>query len=343
MHAAVILSALAFAASEGLAQGEAFGVLDHPVHVEWRVAYHPELSDAEFQAMRARVEAHPEHPDRSRFESEARRRAGPEVVRHEAWVDDRGVVRSNTSNTADPLWADVATNGNTTWCLSPAQLTLISTSSGGAADAPELGAMLEEAQQTIAIFLTGGRSITGALPVGEWEGGGGSWRASGDGLRLGLQETGDAVVISVEEAEASPEAVGLRWELHHPETRAPLGCLAEGAAWLEFSSDGRLVKETTIERLEDSTAEELARVRSIPAFDGEDAVRGPTTFVGIYDYRSDEASIRVRSGEGTRVVKLSDTPEGVAGRRFKIIGWATAGVLVATLVGMKARIKARGV
>lgn len=320
--------------------------LPAPVHVRYTVEFHPVLSDAEFERMGARVAGRPEHPERRTYETQARRRNdGPGLVRHELWADRNGVVRFNTSNVADPMFADVAREGDVVWGLSQHQLTLLPVGGSPAADAPDIASRLREQESVLNFFLSWGRALRTATPlaVGAWTETGQGLAAEAEGLRMVLTEAPDgSVTVTLAECEPAPEMVGLRWVF---EGRLP----AEGAGFetprvfSEYAPNGRLERRTVLESITIVSPQVLESVTKRPPLEGNDAVRGEVTFVAIYDYRKRDPEITTQSETGTVTIPQSRTPDAMAYKDIRLIGWIAAGVIVAVLVFLRIRRGAEGV
>lgn len=310
-----------------------------PVRVRYTIEYPATMKDDEYFALESRVANRPEHPERRTYESETRRRAsGPDRVEHEAWVSDRGVVRINTSNTADALYYDVAENKDVVWMMSSVQLTLANANGSNAAGSPEIRTSLGDAETLIGYLLSSGASIRDSLPLGPWEEGPDGYVARADGLEL-VRQTGSegAVEVRLAMADMAPQEVGRRWVLTGVR-RTALAQEPHPTRFEEYSPDGVLERRVILGEVERVTDSILREVTRQPPIKGEDPIRGPTTFVAVMDHRKAESTITVADEDGgLRTIPLSETPEAIAYRRLRAIGWVTATVLIGGLVYLRIR------
>lgn len=315
--------------------------LPQPIHVRYTIEYHAELTDLEYEALRSRVAGRPEHPERRALDAQSRRRQnGPEFATHELWADTRGVVRHNSSNVGDDLWFDVALDGDVVRGMSPAQLTLVSRDGSAAPDTPAIRSGIEEANRLLSWFLSSGRAITQTLPVGPWhEAGGTALAAEGEGMLLTLTPSGDGgATVKLERCDPMPESIGLRWEFTGS-VLAPGMATPIPKVLTEYTAKGRVARRIAIDHIGPTDKAMLDRVSRTPRFDGEDPVRGPATFVSIYDHRPRDPLITVRTGSETSTIRQSQTPDALSRRTIRWIGWITAGGIVSALVCL--RIRAR--
>lgn len=328
--------------SAASAASQSFDSLSSPVAIRYSVEFHASMDDASFSAMSRRVSGRPEHPDRRSFEFEKRRREqGPDRVMYDAWADERGIVRFNTSNTSDSLYTDVARDGRKLWMLSPAQLTI----AGEAAtppDAPDLRARLEECSATVSYFLTEGRSIRDGLPVGPWEGDDRKMVARGDGLELGWhRDTSGTTTVRVARADLMPEEVGRKWVLRDRFVSEPFGTEI-ARVFEEFTPSGLLERRISIEDVREVDKAVIKRVTALPPLDGHDEVRGEVTYRTIVDSRSNTPEIIVSTEEGSRSSPKSHTTRSRQQLALRVIGWTTAVMLTAAMLGFRVILKHRG-
>jgi hypothetical protein len=295
------------------------------------------MDDRAFESLARQVAGRPEHPGRRNFESERRRRqSGPDRVVHEAWLTRQGVVRANSSNTHDELFTDYAIDGKILWMLSPAQLT-ISGESVSAPDAPDIKAQIREAETTIAYFLSDGKSIREALPVGSWTETGRGMIAEGQGIALAWQrDASGQSVVSVTKAEMAPEEVGRFWTLSGHAHAEVIG-MDVPRIFEEKLPSGRLERRVLIDEIRASSRDEIGRVTKRPPLDGRDEVRGQTTFVAIFDYRGGAADVTVQVEGGTQTTSLSQLGGDRLARATRTFGWIAVIMLVVALVFVRIR------
>lgn len=316
------------------------GGMAEPLHLTWVIEYHASMPDAEYEELRLRVSNRPEHPGRRSFEFETRRRvSGPDRVRHELWAQNGEIIRYNTSNTADSLYADYATVDGVVWSMTPEQLTILPADrASGGPGVPPLQDQLDEAAQYLSWFLTRGRSIRDSLPIGPWEEQDGRTVAMGNGIRLVLESTGSPprTVIRLVECEPDPGSIGLSWSFEGRIAIDGSVCVVPKSI-SEFTPSGLLDKRVVIESASVSDPATTRLVRRIPPIEGEDAVRGAVTFVAMTDYRKRDPSITVRTESGWSTVAESQTPGRKADRFLRITGWVTAGSLVLAIAILRWR------
>lgn len=309
------------------------------LHVQLKVEYPPSMSDEAFRAAVARIDGRPEHPMRASVERERRRReVGPDVVMYDLWLDGPRVVRYNTSNTHDALYTDYASDRDAMWSMSPQSLNVLPTSNAEAAPgAPAVGAQLAEAEQLVAWLASWGRALAEALPVGAWVETDKGLVASGEGIELVQRwDAGRGVAsVVVTKCEPDPSAVGLKWSFGGSSLLGGAGGLAP-AVFEEFTADGLVERRVSVVSVEPISQERLATVRRLPRFDGEDAVRGPVTFVARTDYRATDPEVTVLDGDGAERTRSEGARTGSL-PVVRIGGWVLAGGLAVGLVYLRVR------
>ena len=313
-----------------------FDQLDAPLRITYRVEFHSSMSDADFAALARRVRERPEHPDRLEYEYELERRAqGPTVVTHQAWLDDRGVHRANTTNSDGVGYADVARDGGTGWSLTATGLTLVNASDERGPGEVDPVSMLDEEAHQLGRLFTRGCTLLERVGFSEdmWVAVDGGYVIEGDSFTVRLVDDGETVEITITQAQ-QPGVVGTRWVLD--------GTIEAGGTGLHlpktlssYTAQGDLDQRMVLERVERISTDELEAVTRIPRVDQNDAVRGELTFTMIQDNRSgDLVQTTLNEGGETRVERFET---GESRGWVRPVLWVVAGLIVIALVVLRVR------
>lgn len=307
-----------------------------PLRITYRVEFHPSMSDADFAALERRVRDRPEHPDRLEYEYELEQRAqGATIVTYQAWLDDRGVHRANTTNSDGVMYSDVARDGGTGWSLTPNGLTLVDIKDERGPGEVDPRSMLDEDAHLLGRFFTRGRTIVErvGMTADMWAEADGGYEIVGDSFTIRLVDDGETVEISITNAQ-SAGVVGTRWvldgtiEAEGTDLRLP-------STLSSYTAEGKLDRRMVLERVDRISADELDAVTRTPRVDRDDAVRGGLTFTMIQDHRGGDIVQKSLGEEGEVQVERYKSGEG-RGWTSRVL-WGVAGLIVIALVVLRVR------
>ena len=101
-----------------------------------------------------------------------------------------------------------------------------------------------------------------------------------------------------------------------------------------LDAEGRVVELLELTSVRPINNEEFERVTAIPAHDGEDPIRGASTYTSIFDYRPGAHTFTSISADGTTTtIPLATAREGWPGMRA--LGWIVAAIMVACLLWVR--------
>lgn len=324
----------------------------------WRREIMPTSVEEEVDREQARLRPTPDHPESAELEAEAARVArGPDIAEHQVWWLGPGEFRWNSTKLTpgtpeDQVFTDIVVCDDAVFCLNARQLTILQP---GAPELPGRNFSSFEAStlMTLSKFLGGGLGsleYSGFKPIdARWE---------GDAL-VGVAENDAGARVECRLIGAAPaegwRPVEIRWLSADPAGVTALRYQFDGwtideslrsprAARIQrYDEQGRLAER--LEWLPPRPIEpgEFARVTAIPAHDGHDSVRGASRFATIMDFRPSVQRMTHFAADGPVQEPISANllpPQSA--RRWSVIAWPLAAILVAALVGFRLWRSQRG-
>lgn len=316
--------------------------------IQYRVESQEKLDTGELARLREKLKNLPEHPERARLRHlEQLEKYGPEVRKQTVWFRD-GEMRVNREAGNDPSskYFDFVSLKNSGWKMTPDQMFVL----GGPAEQPaghQLEIPSKAVMNEVRDLLAPGLRYLGKL----------------DGVELVEQQDGTWIATRSETTErgAWRYEVRLGWE-----SPSGPGRLLEGKVIDQASGDvvQRVVARDFVsvngfaspvassvfmeskgiparvliwEGSESTSDAEFRRVTTIPAFDGEDSIRGKVTFAQVTDHTSEDPSYVIRDKGGE--VRNLDLPQaqGPGTGTQRLVGWAILGVLVVAFIWLRVR------
>lgn len=321
-----------------------YELLGQPIKISFRIDYYPTMGNEEFRALEQRVNGFVDHPLRLSYEREkARRENGFQTTWYTVWCSRDGVVRYNRVADKDAGFADIARNKDEVWSLTQAYLTIVPYGDDGNDKSPDLGSQLDDIQEKMSWFFTGGKTIIQNIPVSDWQEVDLYSVASGEGVVMQrIEDTSTHnIVIELVECEPDPSQVGLKWIFRGHET---LPAYPDGVSLVmeEYLPNGSPDTKWTIDSIEHVEPEELMNVSRRPEIDGADVVRGQVGFGGVKDFTGRVTSVTYRSADGSVVtIDEADTPRERSRSVIRVIGWTCAGALIVIVIVMSMKSKMR--
>lgn len=337
------------------AEGASIGSMYSNWYFSWLQEVHDLPSQAEIEALRARVRDKPDHRERSVLEGYDRRlKKGPDVARFEVWFSSRSHWRFNATYLhTTGNYFDIVTDGRIGWGMGPEQLTLIDPT-GTIPPGYDYPASEGTILQGIGQFVHPGFVLPAMsrLELGGAVIAGGLWTITASRKDLVTLELSGpdpdpvadrlaATDVRLTRSAKFPGEVGRRWAITLAKNTFPPMILASEV--LEYAPDGRLLRRYVLEKAEAKSDEEIRHVFTPPAIDGTDPIRGPVTFKELHDHSGGGVPVYTLNHPGEkRVVLGTELPEVRAARRLREAGWWAAGVLAASIVSIRVyRVRAR--
>jgi len=324
--------------------------------VEYDIEFLYTLSEAEFAAIRKRVEGKPEHPDRALLALEPRR-TRPDVDQFVLWLKGDEFRRSVTRVSGGDSALDDVQTGALAWRMTPEALTLARR--GDQITRSGIARFVDSNLDDALVLFTGGlhRAVWSGAPVHGILAADGTWRAEADKAindgQWRLRATGrwDAAADS-----------GEVWRVELSTTRADgtvSGLVIATSGWSMAPGFPRPVARESLTKRQNGVPDrrvvfrsiatiddhEFRRVTRVPPLAGSDEHRGPVTFREVYDHT--EGEIRVVGAEGEEDIMRRPLPESAAvmevdkRERLRIAGWVLGGLVLTCLVWFRLRIRRR--
>lgn len=326
--------------------------------VTWRVEFRYVPPAAELDKLRKEVTGKPDHPDRFTLENYERAlKNDPSIVRYRLWSHGKGNWRQNKEwgfgNDLSHYW-DFTLTPKRAWMMLQSSMTIFSPGSPTAPgmDLPSLehsfGPVLEQLfsahvptaarsgykpgtvslagqKWTILVSVSAPNSDAKAALTfsGRWD----------DQANRGFIEE-ERVVSSGDTASVGKATKYLEWT-HEPSLDRWVAHRVE-----MYKSDHRLDRVIVFENAQAEEPGEFEKITAIPPAEGEDPIRGKTTFTRVTDYRTNKQSLL--DTERKEAVSASLPVQEDTGPRWqRRIGWITSLSLVMGLVAIAAhrRIK----
>lgn len=339
---------------------------------KYRRTSFPTMTLEQVQAREAEIAAFPDHPGRMELQTQRRRlEVGPDVIEFQVWWEGPGAFRLNQTFVTEPgsdaphlTWLDRAATPDAAWSLAGPTLNLDAPIASGQLsvfdpapavpdeNSPESSSV--EAHRAIGMLVTGGF----VRPYNSFvEPSGASWNGevlvgaaapSGErqvpSRRFLLRRVVDAgapePALRTERIEIDPSAPGAGdgWTMQFSQWR--LDPILDG--WVagrvdKVSPQGRILERFEFVDARPLEAGEFAAVTRTPTPDGVDAIRGEYVYGSVMDRRRGVENFTVMTPDGPVVAPLPSR----AGRATTVprwlawTGWGAAGVLIATLVGIR--------
>lgn len=331
----------------------------------YRRTYFAWMTAPELDLRTAQIAAIPDHPDhRELAVQRSRLEHGPHVTEFQIWWQSPGSIRFSrtlgTRNDSDKpagTWLETASTPDVAWTLTgPAtgiddpsargQLAIFDPSRPPPPDR-NYATCHAEALRALALMLRGGLAppyLDAASPVRA------SWQSdtltgevaleNGRGLEFVLQRApnGSSLLPVQLTTWPAPDRDAGAWIIRFSNWQR----LEQPQVWVAktidtFAPDGRLRERHEWIDARPILPGEFEQVTAIPTPDGADAVRGPNTFTSVYDYRPGAENFTLLTPAGSRTLPLPPAALGAAvPRSWSLVGWISAGTLLAILVGIRA-------
>lgn len=302
---------------------------------------------SDLAALAKRIEGRPDHPDRRHYEALRRQlEHGPRTVTYRLWYKDarRWRLAADYSEGEVIPYVDVAINGDNAWQMTPRALRLIDPDRPPESLDPS--ARLTAAPNHYRAWITWRfgpgpldlQPVASRLVGNRWE----ATVRSSDGSRefryLGTVQDGrihpDRIVMVRADDRpglANAETRFTDWEYS-----------AFADRWIPAS-----ITSVSAEHHQEQILHELRPLRpgewepvvATPTLDGEDPLRGPTTFVSVFDHRPGANHAETINEDGSVVRSpIPETPTtGPRSRRLQTVGWFLAGAIAAWLIFLRLR------
>lgn len=319
------------------------------VYIEYEVISPVVGGEGEIEQLRQIVEGKPDHPLRQRYESlQWQAEHGPPRIRHRLWYGDAKHWRlCHDFHQPSPLrYRDVAVRGREAWQLTERSLSLVDSSRPPADRDPEN--VLSSLPIFLQTWMFPGMTASSPLnfqpqsaAVAEDTWAGTTRSAAGDRVvelrgrvvNGRVQVEGSTMIQSLDR----PEWTG--WTSRFSDW-AYDECLEHWVARSHASAgpDGTPGQVETLIQIRALRESELAVLLETPTPAGRDAVRGPSTFTAINDFRTG-----VRTDLGEAGATESPIPAWTQRRSppawLRPVGWLTAIGIVVALVWVRVRCK----
>ncbi|MCA9288966.1 MAG: hypothetical protein KDA05_10305 [Phycisphaerales bacterium] len=338
----------------------------------YRRTYFPTMTLEQVQAREAEIAPFPDHPGRMELQTQRRRlEVGPSVIEFQVWWEGAGAFRLNQTFVTEPgsdaphlTWLDQVASPDSSWRLAGPTLNLDAPIASGQLsvfdpapavpdeNSPE--SSFVEAHRAIGMLVTGGfvrPYISFVEPSGaSWNGEVlvGAAAPSGErqvpSRRFLLRRVVDAgapePALRTERIEIDPSAPGAGdgWTMQFTQWR--LDPVLDG--WVagrvdKVSPQGRVLERFEFVDTRPLEAGEFSAVTRTPTPDGVDAIRGEYVYGSVMDNRRGVENFTVITPDGPVVAPLPSRAGRVTTvpRWLSWTGWGAAGVLIATLVGIR--------
>lgn len=312
--------------------------------IDFRLWEAPKLTKEQIAELEKLVEGKPDHPARREIATGKRQLAsGGDVRRYRVWANSSTEFRiSEDTPYVEALYIDVARAAGVRWMMVPVQLQVGDEGSGpGININPYVGSLLNYFRFG---GLNRGRAIE--LKLEEIEVGGMSWIAMARSKKTGLESRFSGrwdpvagrgfVERSVTlKCPAMPEAVGEERRFDNWARSEQLGEWLAGTIE-ERTKDGVVKIRYTLDGVTPYTPAEFEALTRVPSVDGEDPVRGVTTYKSVYDYRPGASAMSQRRGEDQTVPVIAPVP-AESSIWLRYTGWGVLSIAIVVLVALRLR------
>lgn len=319
---------------------------------EFRSTQYATRSAQEIAEWEQRLALTPDHPEHAALRIERYRvERGPDIIEYQVWWMGPDSFRlCQTQPRSDPAarYQDTTITSRAVWQLgstaSGGQLAVLEPGAPFPAERAYFGATGSSAGAWLSRFTSGSFSaltLANGAPAGaEWSGENLIGRIrlpSGFIVRVsGILGTGSPAYRVRELSSTPPDArvptLRLRFHDWIPEPALDGALVARRVERLD--AEGRVVELLELTSVRPINNEEFERVTAIPAHDGEDPIRGASTYTSIFDYRPGAHTFTSISADGTTTtIPLATAREGWPGMRA--LGWIVAAIMVACLLWVR--------
>lgn len=332
--------------------------------VRWREENLYVPPKAELDRLRKDVRGHPDHPERgllARYEGTAA--GNPNVFEFTFWSGGKDYWRLNDDQSGADYakWGgkrfdDKVVTHRHAWQMSPEQLAILSDSPivtapgydiesdramvinsltakfhaglpkfaklAGLAAPPSVE--VRGPKWSVRFELTGTNSASSYVIEGRWD-----------------EQAGRGFVEQIISKRAGKDEVDARTTYKSWKSTPVLNGWIAGTIESWQRSRG-ITRRSTYIACESVSQDEMRAMTRIPAFDGRDAIRGPTTFVSSWDFRGGQERYVTRSPAfsndptGKTIVEVKDPPApGRLARLVRRTGWIAGGLLIVGLAALK--------
>lgn len=327
---------------------------DQSFKIEYRVESLEKVDTSNIAVLRETVRTFPEHPDRGVLQRAERfLKYGPDARTHTLWFRE-GEARYNREAGIEPgdTYQDACLLKSSGWKLSPQSVFLL----GPAGQAPpghRLDTVINSALYEV-ISLIG----PGLAGFGPWNdqsvfalAADGAWKAenttesNGKARKSTLTGSWDVATRSGRFAQGVIEIAG---RVVYKETakswKAVSGWPGEIAERVEIEDNGKPWQGVVSLSIAPLIDKEFEAVTQTPSIDGEDSIRGASTFTQLQDLSGRVPTYIVKDPASNTIQAFSQS-ETASGHRqwmLRTFGWVTAGLIVIALVLIRIRGRTAG-